>query len=42
LQVTLLLSNACVNEALPLFLDKLVPEYVAIAVSVSAVLLFGE
>eukprot|EP00049_Salpingoeca_infusionum_P027013 m.29619 g.29619 ORF g.29619 m.29619 type:complete len:228 (-) comp9188_c0_seq2:1158-1841(-) len=42
LLVTLLLANAGVNETLPLFLDKLVPEYVAIIISVTAVLLFGE
>eukprot|EP00050_Salpingoeca_kvevrii_P019883 m.91768 g.91768 ORF g.91768 m.91768 type:complete len:470 (-) comp8614_c0_seq2:291-1700(-) len=42
LLVTLLLCNAVVNEALPLFLDRLVTEVYAIAISVSAVLLFGE
>ncbi|EDQ91679.1 uncharacterized protein MONBRDRAFT_1294, partial [Monosiga brevicollis MX1] len=42
LLVTLLLSNAAVCEALPLFLDDLVSEYVAIAISVTAVLFFGE
>ena len=40
--VTLLLGNACANEALPIFLDKLVPSEVAILVSVTCVLIFGE
>ena len=39
---TLLLSNAAAMEALPLFLDKLMPEYLAIIVSVTLVLTFGE
>ena len=30
------------NEALPIFLDRLVPEYVAILISVTMVLIFGE
>jgi metal transporter CNNM len=34
--------NALANEALPLFLDKLVPSYVAVIISVSLVLFFGE
>ena len=42
LLVTLLLMNAFAMEALPLFLDKIVPEYLAIIISVSLVLLFGE
>ena len=42
LLVTLLLMNACANEALPLFLDKLVPSYIAITLSVTIVLFFGE
>ena len=42
LLVSLLLMNACANEALPLFLDKLVPSYVAIILSVTLVLFFGE
>lgn len=43
LLVTLLLANAGVNEALPLFLDKLVPSPIyAILISVTAVLIFGE
>jgi metal transporter CNNM len=29
-------------EALPIFLDKLVPEYLAIILSVTFVLIFGE
>ena len=40
--VTLLLANAVAAEALPLFLDKLVPEYLAIVLSVTFVLIFGE
>ena len=42
LLVTLLLCNAAAMEALPLFLDRLVSPYVAIMLSVTAVLLFGE
>jgi metal transporter CNNM len=42
LLVTLLLLNSMSNEALPLFLDKLVPGYVAIILSVTLVLFFGE
>ena len=42
LLVTLLLCNSVANEALPLFLDKLVPEWCAIIVSVVFVLVFGE
>jgi metal transporter CNNM len=42
LLVTLLLCNAVAMEALPLFLDRLMPEAMAILVSVSAVLIFGE
>jgi hypothetical protein len=40
--VTLLLCNAAAMEALPIFLDKLVPEVFAILISVTAVLLMGE
>lgn len=36
------LCNAGVNEALPLFLDRLVPTYLAVIISVTAVLFFGE
>lgn len=39
---TLLLMNAACMEALPLFLDKLLPEIYAIIISVTAVLFFGE
>ena len=39
---TLLLCNAACMEALPLFLDKLLPPTLAIIISVTAVLLFGE
>jgi hypothetical protein len=42
LLVTLLLCNAAAMEALPIFLDKMVPSYMAIALSVTAVLFFGE
>lgn len=42
LLVTLLLCNAGVMEALPLFLDRLVPTVYAIIISVSMVLVFGE
>eukprot|EP00591_Stephanopyxis_turris_P005262 CAMPEP_0195522164 /NCGR_PEP_ID=MMETSP0794_2-20130614/20080_1 /TAXON_ID=515487 /ORGANISM="Stephanopyxis turris, Strain CCMP 815" /LENGTH=664 /DNA_ID=CAMNT_0040651855 /DNA_START=117 /DNA_END=2111 /DNA_ORIENTATION=+ len=42
LLVTLLLLNSISNEALPLFLDKLVPGYVAVIISVTLVLIFGE
>eukprot|EP00040_Diaphanoeca_grandis_P014455 m.73354 g.73354 ORF g.73354 m.73354 type:complete len:473 (+) comp24548_c0_seq1:136-1554(+) len=43
LLVTLLLANAGVNEALPLFVDKLVPSPVyTILISVTALLIFGE
>ena len=42
LLVALLLCNAAANEALPIFLDKLVDETTAILISVSCVLLFGE
>lgn len=42
LLVTLMLWNACATEALPIFLDAIVPEYVAIIISVTLVLLFGE
>ena len=42
LLVTLLFGNAVAMEALPVFLDRLVPSYVAIIISVTAVLMFGE
>ena len=42
LLVTLLLSNAFAMEALPIFLDALVPAVWAIIISVTAVLFFGE
>jgi len=42
LLVTLLVSNAAAMEALPIFLDVLFPKPVAIVLSVSMVLLFGE
>ncbi len=37
-----MLTNAVAMEALPIFLDALMPSYVAILVSVTAVLFFGE
>ncbi|KAI4378881.1 hypothetical protein MLD38_016303 [Melastoma candidum] len=42
LLVTLLLCNAVAMEALPIYLDKLFNEYVAILLSVTFVLAFGE
>lgn len=42
LLVSLLIANAAAMEALPIFLDALVPSYVAIILSVSLVLVFGE
>lgn len=42
LLVTLLLLNATANEALPLFLDRLVPSWMACLLSVTVVLFFGE
>jgi len=42
LLVTLLLANATANEALPLFLDKIVSPWMACLLSVSVVLIFGE
>ena len=42
LLVTLLLANAAAVETMPIFLNKITIEVVAIVVSVTAVLLFGE
>jgi len=42
LLVTLLLFNSLANEALPLFLDALVPSWAAIVLSVTLVLFCGE
>ncbi|THG16534.1 DUF21 domain-containing protein At4g14240-like isoform X1 [Camellia sinensis] len=42
LLVTLLLCNACAMEALPLYLDKLFNQFLAILLSVTFVLFFGE
>jgi metal transporter CNNM len=42
LLVTLLLCNALAMEALPIFLDRLVPSVVAVILSVTFVLIFGE
>jgi CBS domain containing-hemolysin-like protein len=40
--VTLLLFNAGFTECLPIFLNKILPSWAAIVVSVTAVLAFGE
>jgi len=42
LLVTLLLMNSLANEALPLFLDRIVPSWLAVILSVTLVLMFGE
>ena len=42
LLVTLLLMNSIANEALPLFLNEIVPPVFAVVISVTAVLIFGE
>ncbi|XP_019851308.1 PREDICTED: DUF21 domain-containing protein At4g14230-like [Amphimedon queenslandica] len=42
LLVTLLLANAIAVESMPIFLDKITNEIVAILISVTAVLVFGE
>lgn len=42
LLVTLLLMNAIAMESLPIFLDKIVPTFWAILISVTIVLVFGE
>ena len=42
LLVTLLLANAVAVESMPLFMDRISDPIIAIAVSVTAVLLFGE
>lgn len=39
---TILLNNAIAMESLPIFLDALVPSWLAIVLSTSAVLVFGE
>lgn len=39
---TLLMGNALAMEALPIFLDKLVPPWAAILTSVTLILMFGE
>ncbi|CAN6302488.1 unnamed protein product [Urochloa humidicola] len=39
---TLLIGNSLAMEALPIFLDKLVPSVVAILISVTLILAFGE
>jgi len=40
--VTLLLANASANEMLPIFLDSILDPVMAIVLSVTAVLIFGE
>ena len=40
--VTLLLCNAGAMETLPIYLDKIVPEALAILVSITLILIFGE
>ena len=42
LLVTLLLANAVAMEALPIFLDSIMPAIAAIILSTTAVLIFGE
>lgn len=42
LLVTLLLGNAACVESMPIFLDKISNPVMAIVISVTAVLLFGE
>ncbi|KAJ8426633.1 LOW QUALITY PROTEIN: hypothetical protein Cgig2_020569 [Carnegiea gigantea] len=42
LLVTLLLFNACAMEALPIYLDKIFHPFVAVVLSVTFVLAFGE
>lgn len=39
---TLLIYNAAATEALPIFLDALVPSWAAVVISVTLVLVFGE
>ncbi|KAH7524089.1 hypothetical protein FEM48_Zijuj06G0081800 [Ziziphus jujuba var. spinosa] len=39
---TLLIGNSLAMEALPVFLDKLVPPWAAILISVTLILMFGE
>ncbi|KAH8739494.1 CBS domain multi-pass transmembrane protein [Cryptosporidium ryanae] len=42
LLVTLLLTNSICMETLPLFLDKIIPSWLAVLLSVTAILIFGE
>ncbi|KAF7457823.1 CBS/Cyclin M2-like membrane-associated protein [Cryptosporidium felis] len=42
LLVTLLLANSICMEALPLFLDRIIPSWIAVTLSVTAILIFGE
>ncbi len=42
LLVSILLFNSVANESLPIFLGALVPNYVAVLISVTAVLICGE
>mmetsp|Transcript_129 Transcript_129/g.457 ORF Transcript_129/g.457 Transcript_129/m.457 type:complete len:531 (-) Transcript_129:221-1813(-) len=40
--VTLLLLNACANEAMPVFLQCVLPDWLAVVFSITLVLCFGE
>jgi len=40
--VTLLLANAAAVESMPIFMDRISSPVIAICVSVTAVLFFGE
>lgn len=42
LMVTLLIINALANEALPIFIEEIVPGYMAVGLSVLSVLIFGD
>ena len=42
LLVTLVLGNAAAMQTLPIFFDRIVPTYLAIILSVTAILFFGE
>jgi hypothetical protein len=40
--VTLLLCNAAAMETLPIFLDRIFPPAIAVLISVTLILMFGE
>merc|ERR1719171_3342582 len=42
LLITLLLANTAANEALPIVLDRIVPPFLAVLLSICGVLIFGE